>query len=144
MILLDATALIALAKDEAAADEVSAILEEGNAAITSVNLAELIDHLVRVDGRDARRVDALVQPLVDERLEVRSPTVADAWRAALVRARHYDRQTCALSLADCFLIAGARPSDSVATSDQPVAAAARAEQIDVVALPNSRGERPPS
>ena len=144
MILLDATALIALAKDEAAADEVSAILEDGNAAITSVNLAELIDHLVRVDGRDARRVDALVQPLVDEKLEVRRPTGADAWRAALIRARHYDRKTSALSLADCFLLAGARNDDSIATSDQPVAAAARAEQIALVALPNSAGARPPS
>ncbi|MBA2460997.1 MAG: PIN domain-containing protein [Actinobacteria bacterium] len=143
MILLDAAALVALAKDEPAADEVSAILEAGDAAISSVNLAELIDQLVRVDGRDPQRVDALVQPLVDEKLRVRSPSGADAWRAALIRARYYDRKTCALSLADCFLLA-ATGDESIATSDQPVAGVARAEGVTLIALPNSAGERPQS
>lgn len=142
MIVLDAAALVALAKDEPAADEVSAILEGGEAAISSINLAELIDQLVRIDGRDPQHVDALVQPLVEENLQVRRPGREDAWRAALIRARHYHRKACALSLADCFLLAAAGADDSIATSDQPVAAVARAERVTLVALPNSAGERP--
>ena len=144
MIVLDAAALVALAKDEPAADEVSAILEGGEAAISSINLAELIDQLVRLDGRDPQHVDALVQPLVEENLQVRRPGHEDAWRAALIRARHYHRKTCALSLADCFLLAAAGGGDGIATSDRPVAAVARAEGIKLIGLRNSSGQRPQS
>jgi rRNA-processing protein FCF1 len=65
-----------------------------------------------------------------------------AWRGALLRARHYHRSTSALSLADCVLVASAGPDDSIATADPAVATAARAEGIDVIALPSSSGQRP--
>ena len=48
----------------------------------------------------------------------------------------------AFSLADCFVIAVAEPGDTVATSDRAVALVARAEGLDVLALPNARGRRP--
>jgi PIN domain nuclease of toxin-antitoxin system len=49
-VLLDAFALIALLRDEPAADEVETILRRGEAAMSAVNLAEALDVLQRVDG----------------------------------------------------------------------------------------------
>ena len=47
-----------------------------------------------------------------------------------------------ISLADCFLLAAVGHGDSVVTADGPVARAARAEGMDVIAVPDSRGRRP--
>jgi rRNA-processing protein FCF1 len=77
--------------------------------------------------------------------EVARPVAASrehATRAADIRARHYHWRDRDLSLADCFVIAAARPGDAVATSDSAVAHVARAEGLDVLALPNARGRRP--
>jgi len=70
---------------------------------------------------------------VDERL---------AWRAAELRRRHYARRTSELSLADCVALAAVGSADSLATADAPLARAAQAEALEVVALPDSRGRRP--
>jgi hypothetical protein len=71
------------------------------------------------------------------------PGTPDAWAAARLRSQYYERSTRALSLADCFLLAtGARLGVAVATADPAVAATARAESLEVVALPDSSGRRP--
>jgi predicted nucleic acid-binding protein len=57
------------------------------------------------------------------------------WRHAIASAGQ-------VSLADCFVIATAEPGDTIATSDSAVARVARAEGLDVLALPNARGRRP--
>jgi hypothetical protein len=68
---------------------------------------------------------------------------SEAWLAAEIRAKHYDRKTCALSLADCFLLAHAiTAGDEIATADPPHAAVARSEGIAVIPLPDSAGTRP--
>jgi rRNA-processing protein FCF1 len=57
--------------------------------------------------------------------------------------RRYHRTRAPLSLADCLLLAAARGAQAiVATADRPLAGAARAEGIEVAALPDSRGRRP--
>lgn len=138
--LLDAYALIALLKEEAAADDVELLVRKG-AAITSVNLAECIDRLVSRDGFAESLLRELLGPLGGVGLAVLAVSEAHAWRAASLRARYYHRSKSALSLADCVFLAAAGPDDSIATADPAVLKVARAEGIASVALP-ARGRRP--
>ena len=142
-VLLDAFALIALLRGEPAADEVETILRRGDAAMSTVNLAEALDVLQRVDGIDRARLLAVTGPLVDESLVLMPVDARTARDGADVRARHYHRTRAPLSLGDCLLLAAAAGAGgSVATADRPVAAAARSEGIEVAALPDARGRRP--
>jgi predicted nucleic acid-binding protein len=66
-----------------------------------------------------------------------------ALNAGALRAKHYRRRRCEVSQGDCFALALAKDRGlALATSDPDLAAAARAEEVRVVALPNSRGHRP--
>lgn len=67
---------------------------------------------------------------------------SDAWRAADIRMRYYDRRTNPLSLADCLLLASVEPTDELATADPAIAAVARAEGTRLVPLPDSTGALP--
>jgi ribonuclease VapC len=142
-VLLDAFALVALLRDEPAADEVEAILRRGDTAMSAVNLAEALDVLQRVDGVDRPRLDAVTGPLINESVRLLVVDEATARDGADVRARRYHRTRSPLSLADCLLLAAALQTQAaVATADRPVARAARAEGIELTALPDSRGRRP--
>jgi PIN domain nuclease of toxin-antitoxin system len=142
VILLDAYALHAFVVGEEAAGEVDDALRASATAIVATNLSEVVDGLVRKKGwGDADIVDRLgtvVGPIVD----VQPVTDIVGWRAGILRARYYNRNDCALSLADCVLLASAEPDDSIATADPAVAAVARAEGIGLIALPDSSGRRP--
>lgn len=142
MIFLDAYCLVALARDEPAAPEVESLLREQQTAITSVNLLEVIDFLVRRAGWPEGDVRAQLSLLVGHVVGVAPVAEEHAWSGASLRARYYAKDTCELSLADCVLLASCDEDDSLATADPAVAAAARAEAIDVVALPDTRGRRP--
>jgi uncharacterized protein with PIN domain len=139
---LDAYALVALVADEPAAHEVEALLRQGNTALTTVNLAEAVDVVGRVHRVAEQDLREIVEPLLSDVIATVRPTETEAWRAADIRARYYDRRTCALSLADCFLIAATGPNDSIATADPPIAAVARAQGRGVVSLPDTAGHRP--
>jgi predicted nucleic acid-binding protein len=142
-VLLDAFALIALLRDEPAADDVETILRRGEAAMSAVNLAEALDVLQRVDGVDRARLDELTGPLVRESIPLLAVDERTARDGAEVRARRYHRTRAPLSLADCLLVAAASATDAaIATADRPLAGAARAEDVDVVELPDARGRRP--
>ncbi|MGH3111445.1 MAG: PIN domain-containing protein [Gaiellaceae bacterium] len=142
MIALDAYGLVAFLADEPARPEVAEVLSE-SCVISTVNFAESLDVLGRVHGIEEAELRRLVEPLQADAFEVQAPTVEDAWTAAALRTRHYDRATNELSLADCFLLATAgRLGASIATADPAVAATARAESIELVALPDSSGTRP--
>ncbi|MEN3284464.1 MAG: hypothetical protein V7607_5604 [Solirubrobacteraceae bacterium] len=141
-VLLDAFVLIALLRCEPAAD-VETILRRGEAAMSAVNLAEALDALQRVDGVDRARLDTLTGPLVHESVVLLAVDEHTARDGADVRARRYHRTRAPLSLADCLLLAAARGSQAiVATADRPLAAAARAEGVEINPLPDSRGRRP--
>jgi PIN domain nuclease of toxin-antitoxin system len=141
---LDAYALVAFAADEPAAEEVEAILREGEARVVVVNLAEAVDVSQRVHGLSAGEVRAALEPLLLG--NVLSAAVSDelqAWLAAELRVKHFNKRTQALSMADCFLLAHAMTDGGpIATADPPIAVVARAEGVEVVALPDSSGERP--
>jgi uncharacterized protein with PIN domain len=140
--VLDAFALVALALDEPAAPEVEAALRRGGCRVAAVNFAEAIDQLGRVHDRPGGELRAAFGSLLGEVLDVVATDEAIAWRAAELRRRHYRRRRSELSLADCVALATTPPGDRLATSDPPLAAAARAEGIDVLALPDTAGRRP--
>lgn len=143
MILLDATALVGAFLGEPCADEVAAILRGGEAGITSANLTEVIDVLVRVFGNDLEAVEARLVPLLATTLPVIGIGEAEARRAAEIRISYYHRRDAPLSLADCLLLGTAWVLDAaVATADIPVASCARSEGLDVVSLKDSAGRRP--
>jgi PIN domain nuclease of toxin-antitoxin system len=142
VILLDAYALVAAATGERAAPEVAELLRRGDCAVTTANLAELYDQLVRRVGLEPEAVDAHVRPLVDGSLAVRDLDRERAARAGLLRAQLYRRRTTELSLADCVLLASLDEGDTVATADPPLARAARRLGHTVTPLPDSRGRRP--
>lgn len=139
---LDAYAIVAFVADEPAAADVESLLRRWDAALITVNLAEAVDVARRVHQVAEGEVRDAVEPLLMDAITIVTPTETDAWRAADVRVRYYEPRACALSLADCFLIAAAGPDDSIATADPPVAAVARAERCGVVPLPDTAGRRP--
>ena len=133
-VLLDAFALIALLAGEPAADGVEAILRRGEAAITAINLAEVLDVLERVEGIPADRLDALTGPLIEESMTLIPVDERLARRAAALRALYYHRTRAPVSLADCVLIAAAASMDALATADRAVIGIARTEDISVIDL----------
>ena len=143
MIFLDAYALIALLADEPPAAEVERLLRAERCAMTAVNLAESVDVALRVGGVPRAEVETVVGGLTHSGVIAVVEVAEDGgWRAAAVRAAHYAPRRSELSLADCFLVAAAGVDDAVATADVPVATAARAEGIRVIALAASSGVRP--
>ena len=134
-ILLDAFALIALMRDEPAADQVEVLLRAGEVAITAVNLAEALDVMQRIQGISRERLQEVTVPLVAERIKLIPTDERIARDAADIRARRYHRTRSPLSLADCVLLASAGPSDSVATADAPLVRVAEAENIKIITLP---------
>lgn len=140
MTVLDAFAVIALLKGEPAAPEVRNLIRRGDAALTALGVAEVVDHLVRIMKiSDEDAVLDLAQlgipatePL-DEELTL---------RAGLLRARHYHRKDCAVSLADCVAAETTRSLNSaLATSDPHLLDMCRDEGIAVIPLPDSTGHR---
>jgi uncharacterized protein with PIN domain len=142
---LDAYALVALVRDEPAAQEVQDLLREGGARVVIVNLAEAVDICCRVHGDDADGVRAAIEPLLlSNTLAAAVSDQPQAWLAASIRAEHYNNKTAPLSMADCFLLAhGVTDGGPIATADPPIAATAAALEVEIVGLPDSSGNRPP-
>jgi PIN domain nuclease of toxin-antitoxin system len=129
---LDAYALVAFFADEPA----------GRDVMSSVNLAESVDVLARVYGVEEDDLRARLDPLLSGVIDIDVPTTSDAWGAARLRSRYYERSLRELSLADCFLLAmGAKLGVAVATADPAVAATARDESIELIPLPDRSGAR---
>lgn len=140
--VLDAFALVALALGEPAADEVEEILRAGDVRMSTINRSEAVDQLRRVHKRKWAELREGFGALEAEVIEVVPVDGSIAWRAAELRERHYSRKDSPLSLADCVALATVFTGDCLATADRPLASAARAESIRVLALPDSRGRRP--
>jgi len=138
-LILDAYAVLALLKGEPAAPAVGELLEsEPVPAVTSIGVAEVLDHLVRLEG--ATDEDAALDLA---QLGLSEPTPVDAalaTRAGLLRARHYNRRTRAVSLADCVAAEAARATGSaLVTADPHLLDLCHEERIETVVLPDSRG-----
>jgi PIN domain nuclease of toxin-antitoxin system len=142
VILLDAYALIALLADEPAANEVGQLIAAGGTVIAAPNVAEAADRLGRLHGIAVQRTRAAIESLEQSTdLRVHATDRAHAWRAAELRVKHYHRTRRPLSLGDCLLLAMTTEENRVATADPHVLATAEEEQIEWIALADSRGRR---
>ena len=73
------------------------------------------------------------------------PGAVSAIWAGELHAKHYDRKTSPLSMADCVALATAAAlAEPLATSDPPLAAAAQAEGVTILGLQDVNGRRPAS
>jgi len=143
--VLDAYAVIAFLRAEPAATEVKPLLKRPGAALTTVGVAEVLDHLIRIVGVDEEEaaLDVAQLGLLDG-IPV-SPAVGTA--AGRLRARHYHRSQCAVSMADCIAAEAARSrAGPLASSDPPLLDLCHAEDIARIVLPRSDGSMwtPPS
>lgn len=145
--VFDAQALIALLLDEPAAGAVEGELRDPtrDSWISAINLAEIVDVMTRVFEQAPDDVRAALELLEAGGLEV-VPVDGDlGMEAGRLHARFYDRRTSPLSMADCVALASAMSlNQPLATSDPPLAAAARAVGVVVLPLPDTRGRSPAS
>jgi predicted nucleic acid-binding protein len=138
--LIDASALIALLGAEPAADEVQEMLNRG-AAMTTLNLAEAVDRLKRRYDLEIERTRPVIEGLLAKSLTLLPLGPPQAWRAGEIRAVHYHRSRCPLSLADAVLVASAPAGGRIASSDGSLLTVAASEGVATVALPDSKGRR---
>jgi PIN domain nuclease of toxin-antitoxin system len=140
--VLDSQAMIALLRDEPAADEVDAILRgrDGIASVSAMALAEVVDVLVRTGRRRVDEVSMLVDTMFAAGLEV-VPVDEEIGRlAGILRSRHWNRDRRPVSIVDCTVLAtGMVAHEPIATADAALIGAARAEGHPVVVLPDSQG-----
>lgn len=138
MTVLDAYAVLSLLKGEPAALNVQQLLNSAECGLTALGIAEVVDHLVRIVG--ATEEDAALD-LAQLGLMAPGPVDAElAFQAGLLRARHYDRRSRAVSLADCVAAEVARSLNSeVGTSDPQLLDLCRDEGVGVAPLPDSHG-----
>jgi len=111
--------------------------------ISAVNLAEVVDVLTRIFKSPLDDVLATIAMLESGGLEVVHVDRSIGVHAGELHGRYYDRASSPLSMADCVgLATAAAVGEPLATSDEPLARAASAENVATIALPDSRGRRP--
>lgn len=145
MTVLDAFAVIAFLAGEAAAGDVESLLRSADdrSRLSTVNMIETIDVLVRMRQHSLEDVHQRLDWLRAEGLSLELLDPEAATVAGTLRAAHYQRRACEVSLADCAALATALVfGDALATADPALAAIARTEGVEVVALPDSQGRRP--
>lgn len=140
-VVLDAYAVVAALVGERARADVEPLLPKG--VLSAPNAAEVLDVCVRVHANDKRVVRERIGWLVTGGLEL-APLDPDlALAAGALRARHYRKRDCEISHGDCFALALAKQRKApLATADPDLASVARAEDVEVFGLPDSRGRRP--
>lgn len=138
--MLDAYALEAYLNDEMlAADIVEPLILSGQQVlITGVNLAEVLDRMIRVNGATREELE---NDLVALGLTVSGVDASMAFDAAALRAGHYHRDRRSVSIADCCAAALALARDvPLVTSDPALLALVHEEGGHYVALPDSSGQ----
>jgi predicted nucleic acid-binding protein len=138
--LIDASALIALLGAEPAAGEVQEMLNRG-AAMTTLNLAEAIDRLKRRYDLEIEQTRPVIEGLLAKSMMLLPLGPPQAWRAGEIRAAHYHRSRCPISIADAVLVASAPAGGRIASSDGSLLTVAASEGIATIVLPDSRGRR---
>ena len=108
--------------------------------ISSVNLAEVVDVLVRVYGQSPLAVSQKLDWLLAAPMTVIEADEIIGRLAGRLRAERYHRTQSAISLADAFAAATANVLEQrLATSDPALATVALAEGVEVSRLPDSTG-----
>lgn len=142
MTVLDAYAVLAYLRAERCADEVAQLLQAPT-ILTAANAAEVLDQLVRVYQRDPDDVHADLALLANAGMQIVPVTADQGLLAGRLRARHYHRERCAVSLADCLAAAAALTAQlPLATADPALAAVVRGEHGKIQPLADSTGVKP--
>jgi predicted nucleic acid-binding protein len=96
LVVLDSWALLAYLKDEPAADRIESEWLQSGAAISSINLGEVLYIRIRASGEDSARADV---ETIRRRLTLVEPDWSQVMAAATIKANG------GLSYADAFCIA---------------------------------------
>ena len=145
--VFDAQAIVAFLLEEPAAADVEHELRDPArlAHLSALNLAEVVDVMARIYGKSHSETTGALILLESGGLQIAGIDAAIGASAGALHARHYDRKTSPLSMADCVALATAAAlGEPLATSDPPLAAAAQAEGVTVIGLPDANGRRPAS
>ncbi len=142
MILLDASALLALLRGEPAEAEVAGLLRGGGCVTPSSCLAEVVDHLIRHTGAEPEEVVDRLEPLIEASLGIVPLENRLGWQAGEHRGVFYRRSGSDVSLADCLLLACVGPDDKLASSDRALLVAAGELGFETIPLLDSSGARP--
>ena len=143
-VVFDAFAVIAALVGEPAAAEVEKELRSADAdvRISTINMAEVLDQLIRQAQLSESTVETAIESLITAGLVI-APVdwtigrLAGQFRAAITR------RTAAISLADCVALATSITlGAALGTADPALAATARQTGVRVLALPDSRRRRP--
>lgn len=141
--VLDASAIVALIANEPGGAEVSERLGATGGSCSAVNLAEVLDWLIRIGDVDPDTAGGALDAVVAAGLVVVPCDRAIAMSAGELRARWYNRRSAALSLADCVAIATTLALDAtLVTSDGVLGRIAIKAGVDVHPIRNSLGRRP--
>lgn len=103
--------------------------------ISTLNVAEVVDILMRRHGIEEAEVIDRIDLLRQAGLVMEPVSARRALDAGSLRARRYDKQSAAVSMADCVAIAlAAEVGEPVASSDRALLAVAVAEGVPVVEM----------
>jgi predicted nucleic acid-binding protein len=145
MAIFDAAPLVAVLLGETGGLASGRLLGDTDAghAVCALNAAEVLDRVSRGSGEPAENVAAGMELWFESALRCVPLDWNRACRAAELRARHYYRTRTPVTLADCGAIALAEQlGTELVTSDQTMIKVARAEGVDVIAVPDSSGRTP--
>lgn len=141
--VLDASAIVALLADEPGGTEVEELLGARGGSCSAVNLAEVLDWLIRLGRVDPSAAREALAAVVTAGLEVVPCDKSIGLQAGELRALRYDRRTAAISLADCVAVATAFAlGATLVTSDGVLCRVAQRAGVDVHPIANSAGRRP--
>lgn len=122
---LDSWALMALLDDEPAAARVAAVIDEGTAVMSWINLGEVYYQTVRRRGEPQAR---LAIEAIQRRVRVETPDAAIVMAAAEIKAGG------GLSYADAFCVATARRHRTAVYTGDPEIVRMDAPGIEVIDL----------
>ena len=145
MSVLDAQPVVALLLGEPGARAVASVLRdpEDRPSISSANVAEIVDVLIRGAGQRGDDVLEKIDWLVAGGLRILPLDDETARLTGHLRATYYDRRARPVSLGDCFALATAiRLDEALVTADPVLVGIARAEGCTVIGVPDSQGRLP--
>lgn len=103
--------------------------------IATVSVAEVIDVLMRRHGVEQTDIVDRIDLLRQAGLEIEPLSARQALGAGSLRARRYDKQSAAVSMADCVAIAlAAEVGEPIASTDCALLAVAVTEGVPVIEL----------
>lgn len=134
MTVLDASVLVGGLLDPSS-DVFDDLLHGRVARISTINIAEVVDVLIRKHGSDEADVIDGIDLLVRGGLVIEALSARQALAAGALRARHLEPRARGVSMADCAVVAlAAEVGEPVASTDRALLAMAVGESVPVIEL----------